>query len=263
MTTRKQHKAGHGSSAVGTRYPFPDFENTAELDRELAVYIEKAVPPMAKYQDGEWLVRRYRDERTYRTGKHAAYVADFVARYEAAEAREKAELPLFKLQVAFAIWRKAERLPDWSARDLDAHLRYGTGKQTQIRVTEAQRRIIEDFSNLMMKAGRREGFLTGRQGFWIITIPSPWSERAPLCWRVPLPDGRDYRQAAIVPAMEFLQTWMIMHPSLHDIVMADAAPDDARELPGYLAKVGISVRLVVEAAAEHRESRDGVSNHFR
>jgi hypothetical protein len=72
----------------------------------------------------------------------------------------------------------------------------------------------------MMKAGYREGFQKGRQGVWLITIPSPWSERAPLCWRVPLPDGRDFCHAAIVPALEYLQTWMIMHSSLHDIVMS-------------------------------------------
>jgi hypothetical protein len=261
MTIAKQRRSQRDGGGISSRHPFPDFENTAELDREVADYIAKAVPPMAKYQDGEHVVRRYREERAYRTGRHAAFVADFVARYETAEAREKAELTLLKLQADFAMWRKAEKLPDWTTNQLcNGQWMRGTGKVKQVGLTSAQRRIAEDFSCLMMKAGRHEGFLRGRQGVWLVRIPSPWSESAPLCWRVPLPDERGYRDAAIVPARDYLYGWALSHPCLRDIVMADDAPDHAAELPSYLARMGISVELVIEAQVPNPQGERRESN---
>jgi hypothetical protein len=233
MTTGKQRRSQRDSGDMNSRHPFPDFENTAELDRELAAYTAKAVPPMAKHRDGEEIVRRYRLEGAYRRGRHAAFVADFVARYEAAEAREKAELPLFKLPADFATWRHAEKLPDCTPGQLcDGQWIRGAAKAKQLRLTEAQRSIAEDFKTLMLKAGWREGFQKGRRGVWLVKIPSPWWwERAPLCWRVPLPDERDYRLAAIVPAQDYLHGWALSHPCLRDIVMADDAPHLSAELP--------------------------------
>jgi len=79
MTIGKQRRPQRDGGTISGRHPFPDFENTAELDRELAAYTAKAVPPMAKHRDGEHVVQRYRQESAYRTGKHAAFVADFAA----------------------------------------------------------------------------------------------------------------------------------------------------------------------------------------
>jgi hypothetical protein len=61
----------------------------------------------------------------------------------------------------------------------------------------------------VIRAACHEGFRIGRQGVWLITMPSPWAEKSPLRWRIPLPDERSYRDAFIVPALDFLYGWML------------------------------------------------------
>jgi hypothetical protein len=246
------------------RYPFPDFEHTAELNRELAAYIAKATPPMAKPQDGEEIIRRFRIERAYRTGKHKTFVAGFVQRYEAAEARERVELPLIKLQAMYADWRRGERLPDCTPYELCSAYWWPTpGRRQKRRLTDEQLRVAGEFYELMVRAARREGFgHDRRQGVWLITAMAPWHERAPVCWRVPLPDERSYRGAAIVPARDFLEGWVLRNPALRDRRLSYRDPPGrVATVTEWLASIGIDARLVIEArpSSEAMPVGNGVS----
>jgi len=228
------------------RAPFPDFENTVDLDRELATYVAKSVPPMARHQDGESVVHRYREENAYRTGKHAAFVADFVTRYEAAQAREAEELPLIKLHCDFVRWRRKSNLPEWSPIDLQlGQIERGTALVRRVKLNAVQQRIVEDFGTLLMRAAIREGYLFGRRPVWLIGIASPWTGDGQLCWRLPLPDRRAYRSGARVPAEEFLEmSWVIEQPFLRQQWLVD----QPKRIVDWLAGLGITATLVVEPA---------------